>query len=198
MSVPWCPVATMFDASSWGAGVMEKDIGPEWAHKIGRHNERWRFSKTSEAGVCFRDEVLNFADKDQQPRTIPAVPEHIWRGSWKRVISSRWKLKAAQVVLEGYSYLRTCRHVARNTQNFGKHHLVIGDAMSVVLGTTKGRSSRPDMAQVFQKSGALALACNIQFHARWVPSECNSADPASRGRKSCRAELDTPQHVGKA
>eukprot|EP00973_Karenia_brevis_P091935 12409921-Karenia_brevis.AAC.1 len=53
------------------------------------------------------------------------------------------------------------------------------------------------MAQVFQKSGALAFACSIQFHTGWVPSECSSAGPASRGRRSCRAELDTPQHVGK-
>ena len=169
MSTKWSPEAYMFDASHWGAGVMSKTIGEKVARDLGRHNERWRFKKGEEESICFRDEILVQDGagnvESHGPLRSPPVPDQVWRGSWKRVISVRWSFKAAQVVLEGHAFLRTCRHLARNFGNFGRHHLVLAQ-------------------HPLPQAGDPALAANAPN--AWPPPSCLGSEP--------RHGVDAGQH----
>ena len=64
--------------------------------------------------------------------------------------------------------------------NFSRHHLILGDAMAVVLALAKGRPPSEAMRSICRQWGALCLAANIYTHVRWVPSLRNAADDPSR------------------
>eukprot|EP00969_Alexandrium_andersonii_P206644 9129435-Alexandrium_andersonii.AAC.1 len=53
--------------------------------------------------------------------------------------------------------------------------------MAAILALTKGRSSSPAMLSICRQWAAAVLALQLQPVVRWVPSERNAADSASRG-----------------
>ena len=63
-----------------------------------------------------------------------------------------------------------------------RHHLILGDAMAVVLALTKGRSSALVLLSICRQRCAFSLAADVYAHLRWVPSQENSADDPSRNR----------------
>eukprot|EP00959_Pyramimonas_sp_CCMP1952_P059167 1235648-Pyramimonas_sp.AAC.1 len=62
--------------------------------------------------------------------------------------------------------------------------------MSVILAHAKGRSSTPAMDFQCRLASATALAVGLKLYDRWVPSELNALDAASR--------VQRPRHGGKA
>ena len=54
----WNPEISVFDASSWGVGVLSKTVGSETTQAIGRWNERWRFSQMGESGSSHRQKTF--------------------------------------------------------------------------------------------------------------------------------------------
>lgn len=109
-------------------------------------------------------------------------------GEWRRVMSRQWVESEALVVLEGRALVTAFRRITRRVGARGCWHLVLSDAMSVVLALSKGRSSAPRLLQVCRKWSAYALAGGISVFERWVPSKHNAADDASRGRAGRTAE----------
>lgn len=87
----------------------------------------------------------------------------------------------------------TVRHICRNVEASGKRHLVLSDAMSVVLAGSKGRSNSAILARRMQKIAALCLAASLQIAWRWVPSEQNAGDRASRNRPGVWGEAVAPR-----
>ena len=74
-------------------------------------------------------------------------------------------------------------------------HFILGDALSVTLSLSKGRSSKPSMTQACRQVAALVLACNIFPHYRWVPSERNGADPISRRKALAHFDVEAGRRL---
>ena len=58
------------------------------------------------------------------------------------------------VTAEGRTAVAAMKHVARNTSNFDKEVLIIGDYVSAILGASKGRSSAPALNSSLRAIGA--------------------------------------------
>ena len=71
--------------------------------------------------------------------------------------------------------------VARLCHNLGKRALFLCDSMVVTLASAKVRSSAAALVQVMRRTAALLLATGISLRVRWLPSERNPSDAASRG-----------------
>ena len=52
--------------------------------------------------------------------------------------------------------------------------------MAVVLAFTKGRSSDPLLLWLTRKLAGLSFAAGVRIYSRWIPSEGNPSDAASR------------------
>ena len=113
---------------------------------------------------------------------IPDVPAAIWGGSWSRIMSKAWTADEPQCILEARAVVLTLQHLCRARGNSGRRHLIIGDAMAVVLALTKGRSSSPVLLSMCRQWCAYSLASDLYTHVRWAPSQRNAADDPSHNR----------------
>ena len=190
LAAGYCQRLHVFDASSWGLGVMAKDLSEvDAVKKMSMYNDRWRFAREDERRRGARGRDMDTEVSEAGEGVVEPVPEAIWGGSWTRITSRRWKpgRKESQVILEGKAAVWTMKHLTRSLSNFGRRHVMIGDALSIVLALTKGRSSVARMLKLTRIWAAFALASGIQATVRWVPSERNAADSASRGGRSLEA-----------
>eukprot|EP00959_Pyramimonas_sp_CCMP1952_P043625 911937-Pyramimonas_sp.AAC.1 len=80
------------------------------------------------------------------------------------------------------------KHKLRSKRSFRKAHVMLNDAMAPILALAKGRSSAPALLAVCRQVACLLLASGSAAYWRWLPSEFNSADPASRNRPGARPE----------
>ena len=83
-------------------------------------------------------------------------------------------------LLEGRGVVAALRHKLRSKHEFFKRHLHFNDNMGVVLLCSKGRSNSYPMLRVARRIACLCLAADISLSVRWIPSELNIADKASR------------------
>ena len=113
---------------------------------------------------------------------FPGVPVEIWGGCWSRALSKPWGAAEPQCILEARAAILTLKHMCRSRCNFARRHLLIGDAMAVVLALTKGHSSVAVLLSICRQWCAYTLAADIYPHVRWVPSQRNAADDSSRNR----------------
>ncbi|CAK0856369.1 unnamed protein product [Prorocentrum cordatum] len=107
---------------------------------------------------------------------------------------------AGGVILEARAGVWALRHILRDSKAVGCRHLVLSDAMAVVLGITKGRTSSRAMARCLRQWAALCLASVAVVHARWISSERSAADGASRGSEersaaACRDAQPRPERA---
>ena len=84
-------------------------------------------------------------------------------------------------------------HMCRSRANFACRHLIIGDAMAVVLALTKGRSSSSVLLSICRQWCAYTLAADIYPHVRWVPSQRNAADDSYRNRSRHLVDSDVAE-----
>ena len=197
LSAEWSSTVTVFDASWWGRGVLQKKVDPGLVKELGQYSERWRFGRAGEEkALTARESALWHGQSLPQSRSrVPPVPRSVWGGDWCRVSSAPWTRQESQAVLEGRAGVWSINHVARSAQSFGKRHLLLSDAMSFTLAATKGRSSTPAMCRVVRQWSAICLAGFLYPRIRWVPSEHNAGDDGSRGGKSVRAEAARKSHA---
>ncbi|CAK0821614.1 unnamed protein product [Prorocentrum cordatum] len=83
----------------------------------------------------------------------------------------------------------------RTSSSHSKRHLILGDAMTVILSRTKGRGASFGLCRALRRSAALVLAANLRPAWRWLPSEWNAADAASRKRRSTCAGGWSPRDL---
>lgn len=77
-----------------------------------------------------------------------------------------------------------------HARSFGKRHVHLGDNLGLVLAAEKGRSNAFGLLRVCRRLCALVLASDCSLSYRWIPSELNVADHASRQWEPLRLARD--------
>ena len=83
-------------------------------------------------------------------------------------------------LLEGRGTVQAIRHKMRVENSFGKKHLHLGDNLGMVLAFDRGRAKSVPLLLCCRRAAAFAIAGDSSFTHRWLPSEHNAADAASR------------------
>ena len=196
LSAEWSDEVFTSDASLWGRGVVSSQRDRSLIREQGQYRDRWRFSRDEEQSVLHAPQVgpgtfsdlLDF-EKSQAKAGDPRIPEislELLDGGWKVLSSQPWERREPIVILEGRALVWIVQHLARSCSNHGKRHLILTDSMSGVLSLTKGRGGTSASNRICRQVGALSLACDFDLHFRWIASELNPADAASRKRHCSR------------
>ena len=111
---------------------------------------------------------------------FPEVSMTDLKEPWKEVVSRPWADKEDIFILEGRAGIVCLRRVLRTAKGFHRRHLFIGDSMSAILAFQKGRACHPGLLQLCRHVAALCVAGDVIARWRWVASELNPADEASR------------------
>ena len=195
LRAPWCPDIYCTDASLSGYAVYGRELAFDEVREIGREDERWRFYR----GPVIAPRAAALGDELEDPLTVKPEIEGEQFGDWelnetfpevpKSVLDDRvWhKLWNAPIyhkepihVLEGRSILGAVKHACRDNRKHGSRILVLNDNMGVVLAAQKGRCSAYPLLRILRRVAAHSLGCGVRVYARWVASELNVADHASR------------------
>ena len=105
---------------------------------------------------------------------------HLLGKAWVVVSSRPWAYVENISVLEGRAVLSGLNHALSFGDVAGKTHVGLIDNMGVTLALEKGRSSKAGVRTVCRRVAAALLSCDAFAAWRWIPSESNRADPASR------------------
>ena len=70
--------------------------------------------------------------------------------------------------------------MSKQRSNHNKRHLFLNDNLSVCLAMEKGRCNDPRLLSVLRRISAHSVACGLKLRVRWIPSEGNPSDGASR------------------
>ena len=182
-----------------GYAVGSAFLGREVVESIASWDERWRFKLASGAALAPRVTGLREMDPLLDVETVaPAVrgevhgeveidytfPEvmskalgpEIWKLGW----ASRFKHAEPVHLLEGRGTLSAVKHVTRDSRRHGRRVLVLGDSMCCTLAFSKGRCTSHPLLQLCRRVAAEVLATGTRFCFRWIPSESNRLDKASR------------------
>ena len=192
----WSQDITSSDASLSGIAVSRRPLNEVAQKEIGSVKEIWRFK--SNFDVKPRSTALPKSDPFSDPVTVkpekqqltdpfalddsfPEIPAEVLQSDcWHDVFSTYMQYPEHITLLEGRGIVAAIRHKLRSTSEFGRHHLHLNDNMGAVLLCSKGRSGTFGMLRISRRIAALVLAADISFHCRWIPSELNHSDKASR------------------
>ena len=94
--------------------------------------------------------------------------------------SEKWDVEEPVVILEARSAVFAVRNLLRRPECRGCRVLILCDSLSVVMAVSKGRSSSRGLQRAARQIAALSLAANSVLCWRWIDSEANPADAASR------------------
>ena len=123
------------------------------------------------------------------------IPSDIAFGGGRTITSQPWTRVEHISILETRAAVDVARTVAHTTRIHGCHVLYLGDSMAQLLGSSKGRSSKPGMSRALRQLAAAALAAGVVFHGRRLPSEANPADhPSRQGLRSSSQLHSPPRH----
>ena len=129
----------------------------------------------------------------RQSNPFTRYSQIVWRevskdligGKWRFVGRKQWSYTSGGIaILEARALLFGLRRVLRRVGSLNSRQLMLCDSMAVVLAVTKGRSSSRLPSAILKQISALLLGTGIQLRVRWLPSEANQADKASRGHHS--------------
>ena len=101
--------------------------------------------------------------------------------SWRFVHASQWSTFSHITNGEIRAAAFSVKHRLRSISFFNCRHVIISDSMASILCLTKGRTSAPSMLRSTRLIAGLSLATGATVRWRWIPSELNPADAASRG-----------------
>ena len=164
--------------------------------RIGSQKEPWRYRLKTD--VQPRSKALQHGDPFHDPSTVKPidvtevdpyelnyefeeVPDEILDSNkWTDAFSVRMQMPEHITLLEGRAVVGSLRHKFRSVSEFSKKHLHLNDNMSVCLMCSKGRSGAYSMLRVCRRICCLLLATDSLLSVRWIPSEKNVADRASR------------------
>lgn len=201
----WSSDITASDASLSGIAVSRRPLSESEQIRHGRVVESWRYK--SSTFVKPREHALDRPDPFSDPNTVKPIrpPEKIdpfmlndefpeieaelmKSDQWHDVFSVRMAYPEHITLLEGRGIVAALRHKLRSSSECGLHHMHLNDNMSAVLLCSKGRSGSYGMLRVSRRIAALCLACDVVLHCRWIPSELNVSDRASRQWEHLRCQ----------
>lgn len=192
----WSRQVTSSDASLSGIAVCKRDMEPAEQSIIGGMKEHWRYK--SRIPVNPREAALSPLDPFSNPETVkpsevqkqdpfelnevfPEVPKkHLQKDLWHDVFAVHMTHPEHISLLEGRGVVAALRHKFRSSFEFNRKHLHFSDNLAVALLAAKGRSNNFQMLRVSRRIAALLLATGSWLSVRWIPSEYNVADRASR------------------
>jgi hypothetical protein len=113
----------------------------------------------------------------------PPPPAELKDARWTEIVSSRWEREEhinslevrAVITAIRWTLSRSATHATVNSRL-----LILSDSSATVGALSKGRSSSPVILRRCRTAAALLLASGLRLHLRWVPTEWNPADAASR------------------
>ncbi|CAL1154679.1 unnamed protein product [Cladocopium goreaui] len=192
----WSRQVTSSDASLSGIAVCKRDMEPAEQSIIGGIKEHWRYK--SRIPVNPREAALSPLDPFSNPETVkpsevqkqdpfelnevfPEVPKkHLQKDLWHDVFAVHMTHPEHISLLEGRGVVAALRHKFRSSFEFNRKHLHFSDNLAVALLAARGRSNNFQMLRVSRRIAALLLATGSWLSVRWIPSEYNVADRASR------------------
>lgn len=195
LAKPWSPTVTVSDACLSGTATCSLDTDPLLVQDIASTRELWRY-KGKYATVKARDAIKKldpfsdirtavkpevFDDPFQLNEEFANVPEELsCSQDWRLLFSSQMHFKEHITLLEGRATIQSIRHITRSIQNFNQRHLHLGDNLGMVLAFDRGRAKSVPLLLCCRKACAYSVASGCLFSHRWIPSEHNAADSASR------------------
>lgn len=138
---------------------------------------------------------VEWEEVESFPNVSPEIPE----GGWRDIISTKWQYEEPQARLKARAGALALEAAVRNPESHFIRLVILGDAMGSLLGFEKGRSSAQGERGACLKISALSLLSGCEASWRWIPSERNSADPASRNYAAEKStDHGKPSPVGPA
>eukprot|EP00971_Amphidinium_carterae_P327888 6459479-Amphidinium_carterae.1 len=181
-------IITCSDASPWGYGVCAARNSSDEIRELGRFKERWRFAGA--VHLSHRERALESAawetsSPEVLAHTRQVVDVPIMEGSplglsWSNICSGPWRFKEHISLLEARALVKGIRWALVHSEEFQARHVFLVDNLGVALAVERGRSSRHGMCTALQHVAALLLSFGSSGSLRWIPSEVNVADAASR------------------
>ena len=114
-------------------------------------------------------------------RTFPMCPPNlILDTKWRLLHSQRFRNPEHIHLKEMRAVIWALKHDSRQTRNHDQRRLHLCDNLSIVLALEKGRCSDPALLVLCRRFASFALACGVRYRIRWIPSEGNPSDDASR------------------
>ena len=158
-------------APEFGFGVCAAKCGRRLVQQVGRLAER--------QGDYVR--LLPNPGMTEKPRLgvmhrLPLKPTQ-----FKTLISCKAQKPAHSGLLECHGVLLTLKWVGRDVKRHHSRPVILVDAKVAVGCISKGRSSAQALRRVLRSISALCLACDLLPRLVYIPTECNPADPPSRG-----------------
>ncbi|CAK9012348.1 unnamed protein product [Durusdinium trenchii] len=212
MKRSWSASVTASDASLSGVAVCSRELPLRDVVRHGRIRETWRY--VSGRPVKPREVVVDLGDPFEDPGTVKPVQaersdpyelnfdfpdieaEVMQKDCWTQCFAIHMQYPEHITLLEGRGVIAAMRHKFRSSQQFGRKRLHFTDNMGVVLLCSKGRSNTFGMLRVCRRLTCLLLATDSFLQVRWVPSERNVADQASRQWEHLRKHAFSPGGAG--
>ena len=126
------------------------------------------------------------------------VPECIFGGEWQEVAKGPWHRGEHITLLEVRACLHCLQQAVRSGDVQGQHLVVLGDNLGCVLAVDRSRAGSFEILSVIRKISALCILHRIRLHIRWIHSERNASDKASRHfdpETQAGTRADTVAHV---
>ena len=105
---------------------------------------------------------------------------------WEDVLSGGFTRREHINLLEAEALSKMVRTLVKDPRCHGHDMLCLCDSQVVVAVLAKGRSSSMALLRKVRRINALLLATRVELQLRWVPSEQNPSDGASRRHRGRR------------
>ena len=113
--------------------------------------------------------------------TFPEVPlELLSQEGWREVGSDRWWYSEDIIYLEARALVRAVERCATSNHGRDSRSLFLGDNLAMVLAFERCRARDYKLLVLIRRMCAWCLARGLRARFRWVPSELNNSDSASR------------------
>lgn len=138
-----------------------------------------------------------FGEVEEDPH-FPPVPSSYMDGScWKLLWNTPIHHREPVHLIEARSVLAAFKHRCRDSNRHGRRIVVLNDNMGFVLAAQKGRCTSYSLLRLLRRLAAHSLVTGCKLSVRWVPSELNVADQASRAWEPVKEKkLMRPRQTG--
>ena len=175
LAAPVAQTVLASDASPWGYGVCRTEAPAELV------SEALRFAELRGEHVALDgSRARRPAQDDRVAEHRPLAPG--WDGiEWRTCFAHAWRSGAmVQAVGELHAAELACEYAARRVDLHGSLLLELLDARAALGALAKGRSSAWPFLRILRRVAALSFATGLEFCPRWISSEEQPADAASR------------------
>ncbi len=177
LDAEWAPLLVASDAApDFGFGVSVASLPSDEVRLLGLKSER--------RGDYVRfDRLTNKLLEPERPRVGRRVPLPVSATAFRDVISKRAEIREHSGILELRGVRLAVRWALWSARWFGRRLLLLVDAKAAPCAVAKGRSGAFSFRRPLASIGAHALASGCQLRCLYIPSEDNTADAPSRGKR---------------